>query len=75
MGHSRSTKKSSEIAKLRERSKFFSLKSRGNERLIKKVTLVEEVVAMDGEKDEEAVEVMENNTNMEMKRSLETSQR
>ena len=75
MGHSRSTKKNYEIAKLRERSKFFFLKSQGNKRNINKVTLAEEVVAMDGDKDEEAVEVMAENTNLEMKRSLKTSQR
>ena len=67
--------KSSEIGKLRERSNFFSLKPPGNKRNMKKVTLVEEVVAADGEEDEEEVEVMANNTSMEMKRGLETSRR
>ena len=68
-------KKSSEIGKLGERSNFFSLKPRGNKRNMKKVALVEEVVAADGEEDEEEVEVMANKTSMEMKRGLETSQR
>ena len=36
---------------------------------------MEEVVAVDGEEDEEEVEMMENNTSMETKRGLETSQR
>ena len=36
---------------------------------------MEEVVAADGEEDEEEVKMMENNTSMEMKRGLETSQR
>ena len=68
-------KKSSEIGKLGERSNFFSLKPRGNKRNMNKVALVEEVVAADGEEDEEEVEVMANKTSMEMKRGLETSQR
>ena len=70
-------RKSSEIGKLEERSNFFSLKPRGNKRNMKKVALVEEVVAVDGEEDEEEVEVevMANKTSMEMKRGLETSQR
>ena len=42
---------------------------------MKKVTLMEEVVAAYGEEDDEEVEVMENNMSMEMKRGLETSQR
>ena len=63
------------IGKLRERSNFFSLKPRGNKRNMKKVILVEEVLAADGEEDEEEVEVMANNTSMEMKRGLKTSQR
>ena len=42
---------------------------------MKKVALVEEVVAADGEEDEEEVEVMANKMSMEMKRGLETSQR
>ena len=42
---------------------------------MKKVTLVEEVVVADGEEDEEEVEVMANNTSIEMKRGLETCQR
>ena len=42
---------------------------------MKKVALVKEVMAADGEEDKEEVEVMENNTSMEMKRGLETSQR
>ena len=67
--------KSSEIGKLGERSKFFSLKPRVNKRSMKKVALVEEVMAADGEEDEEEVEVMANKTCMEMKRGLETSQR
>ena len=68
-------KKSSEIEKLGERSNFFSINPRGNQRNTKKVALVEEVVAADGEEDEEEVEVMANNTSMEMKRGLETIQR
>ena len=65
----------SAIGKLGERSNFFSLKPRENKRNMNKVTLVEEVEAADGEEDEEEVEVMENNTSIEMKRGLETSQR
>ena len=42
---------------------------------MKKVALVVEVMAADGEEDEEEVEVMTNKTSMEMKRGLETSQR
>ena len=42
---------------------------------MKKVALVEEVVAADGEEDKEEVEVTDNNTSMEMKRGLKTSQR
>ena len=42
---------------------------------MKKVALVEEVMAADGEEDEEEVEVIGKNTSMEMKRGLETSQR
>ena len=42
---------------------------------MKKVALVEEVVATYGEEDEEEVEVMANKMSMEMKRGLETSQR
>ena len=42
---------------------------------MKKVALVEEVVAADGEEDEEEEEVMANKTSIEMKRGLETSQR
>ena len=42
---------------------------------MKKVALVKEVVAADGEEDEEEVEVMVNKMSMEMKRGLETSQR
>ena len=68
-------RKSSEIGKLGKRSNFFSLKPRGNKRNMKKVALVEEVVAADGGEDEEEVEVMANKTSMEMKRGLETSQR
>ena len=68
-------KKNSEIEKLRKRSNFFSLKSRENKRNMKKVALVEEVVAVDGEEDEEEVELMVNNMSMEMKRGLETSRR
>ena len=68
-------KKNSAIGKLGERSNFFSLKPRGNKRNMKKVTLVEEVMAADVEEDEEEVEVLANNTSMEMKRGLETSQR
>ena len=40
---------------------------------MKKVALVEEVMAADGQKDEEEVEVLANNTSMEEKRGLETS--
>ena len=36
---------------------------------------MKEVVDMDGKEDEEEVEVMANNTSMEMKRGLETSPR
>ena len=56
-------------------SNFFSLKPQGNKRNMKKVALVEEVVAADGEEDEEEVEVMANKMSMEIKRGLETSQR
>ena len=76
-------KKSFKIEKLGKRSNFFFLKPRENKRNMKKVALVEEVVAADGEEDEEEeeeeeeveVEVMANKTSMEMKRGLETSQR
>ena len=68
-------KKNSEIGKLGERSNFFSLKPRGNKRNMKKVALVEEIVATDGEEDVEEEEVVANKTSMEMKRGLETSQR
>ena len=75
MGHQRSMKKSSEIGKLGERSNSFSLKSRGNNRNMKKVALLEEVMATDGEEDEKEVEVMANNMSMEMKTGLEKIQR
>ena len=66
-------KKSSKIGKLGERSNFFSLKPHRNKINMKKVALVEEVVATDGEEEEEEVEVMANDKSM--KRGLETSQR
>ena len=66
-------KKSSEIGKLKERIKFFSLNPWGNQRNMKKVALVEEVMATNGEEDEEDVEVIENNMSLEMKRGLDGS--
>ena len=42
---------------------------------MKKVVLIEEVVAEDGEEDKKEVGVIENNMGMEMKREFETSTR
>ena len=42
---------------------------------MKKLALVEEVVAANEEENEEEIEVMENNTSIGMKRRLETSVR
>ena len=61
--------------KLEESRNFFFLKLRGNQRNMRKVTFDEEVVVADGKEDEEEVEVMANNTNMEMNSGLETSPR
>ena len=61
--------------RLKERRSFLSLKPRENQRNIKKVVLVEELVVTDGEKDEEEVEIIADNMNMEIKRGLETSPR
>ena len=63
-------KKNSKIGKLGERNNIFSIKPQENQRNMKKVALLEEVMASDGEEDEEEVEVMENSTSMEMKRGL-----
>ena len=42
---------------------------------MKEVALTEDVMAVNGQKDEEEVEVMANNMSMEMKRGLKTSPR
>ena len=42
---------------------------------MKKVALTEDVMVVNGQKDEEEVEVMANNMSMEMKRGFKTSLR